>query len=362
MSALAQEAGSTADAVLQHIQTRLGAAKSRDAQAFATHLLRRVAPEDVAARSAESWAALALGLLDFLRVRPVAAAHVRVFNPNVADHGWESPYTVIQIVTDDMPFLVDSVGIAIAQGGLLLHSVIHPVYSVKRDPGGHVLQIDAEGSGGGKPESVMHFEIDRISEPGELLRMEQAVHQALQDVAHCFNDWRAMRDKMLAVAEDMATQKLPLSPEGLAEAQEFLRWVADDHFTFLGYREYRVTRVGDEDVLLAVEDSGLGILRGSERSVAPRSLKSLVARDLPQSGSIDAIILTKTNARATVHRPGHMDYIGVLEFDSSGVPTVEHRFLGLYASGAYTRRPWDIPLVRQKYEAVMVRSGLRRDS
>ncbi|HSE12329.1 MAG TPA: NAD-glutamate dehydrogenase domain-containing protein, partial [Rudaea sp.] len=362
MSALAQEAGSTADAVLQNIQTRLGTARSRDAQAFAAHLLRRVAPEDLAARSAESWSALALGLLDFLNVRPAAAAHVRVFNPNMAEHGWDSPYTVIQIVTDDMPFLVDSVGIAIAQAGLLLHSVIHPVYGVKRDPGGHALQIDAEGSGSGKPESVMHFEVDRISEPGELVRMEEAVHQALQDVAHCFNDWRAMRDKMLAVAQDMATQKLPLSPEGLAEAQEFLRWVADDHFTFLGYREYRVAQVGAEDVLLAVEGSGLGILRGSERSVAPRSLRSLAARDLPQSGSIDAIILTKTNARASVHRPGHMDYIGVLEFDPRGVPTVEHRFLGLYASGAYTRRPWDIPLVRQKYEAVMERSGLRRDS
>ncbi|HET7063647.1 MAG TPA: NAD-glutamate dehydrogenase domain-containing protein, partial [Rudaea sp.] len=362
MSALAEEAGSTADAILQHIQISLGAAKSRDAQAFAAHLLRRVAREDLAGRSPESWAALALSLLDFLRVRAADASQVRVFNPNMADNGWESPYTAIQIVTDDMPFLVDSVGIAISQAGLLLHTVIHPVYSVKRDPGGHVLQIDAEGSGSGKAESVMHVEVDRISEPGELLRMEQSVRQSLQDVAHCFNDWRAMRDKMLAVAEDMAKQKLPVGPEGLAEAQEFLRWAADDHFTFLGYREYRVTKVGAEEVLLAAEDSGLGILRGSERSVAPRSLKSLAARDLPQSGSIDAIILTKTNARASVHRPGHMDYIGVLEFDANGVPTVEHRFLGLYASGAYTRRPWDIPLVRQKYEAVMVRSGLRRDS
>jgi len=212
MSALPQSAGSTADAALQHVLTSLGAAKSRDAQAFAAHLLRRVAPEDLAARSAENWAALAFGLLDFLRVRAADAANVRVFNPNVADNGWESAYTAIQIVTDDMPFLVDSVGIAISQAGLLSHTVIHPVYSVKRDPGGHVLQFDPEGSSSGKAESVMHIEIDRISEPGELARMEQAVRQALQDVAHCFNDWRAMRDKMLAVAEDLGTQKLPVSP------------------------------------------------------------------------------------------------------------------------------------------------------
>ncbi|HXD83963.1 MAG TPA: NAD-glutamate dehydrogenase domain-containing protein, partial [Rudaea sp.] len=112
----------------------------------------------------------------------------------------------------------------------------------------------------------------------------------------------------------------------------------------------------------AVDGSGLGILRGSERSVAPRSLKSLAARDLPQSGAIDAIILTKTNARASVHRSGYMDYIGVIEFDAAGVPVAERRFLGLFTSSAYARRPWEIPLVRHKFEAVMDRSGLRRDS
>ena len=117
-----------------------------------------------------------------------------------------------------------------------------------------------------------------------------------------------------------------------------------------------------EDVLLAVEGSGLGIFRGGERSVAPRSLKTLAAKELPQSGSLDAIILTKTNARSSVHRPGYMDYIGVLKFDKDGVPVVEQRFLGLFASGAYTRRPWEIPLVRQKFDSVMKRSGLRRDS
>ncbi|MBS0570920.1 MAG: NAD-glutamate dehydrogenase, partial [Proteobacteria bacterium] len=148
----------------------------------------------------------------------------------------------------------------------------------------------------------------------------------------------------------------------VTEAQEFLRWAAADHFTFLGYREYRVGKSGSEEVLQAVDGSGLGILRGKERSVAPRSLKSLAARELPQSGAIDAIILTKTNARSSVHRPGYMDYIGVLEFDAKGLPVIERRFLGLFTSGAYARRPWEIPLVRRKFEAVMDRSGLRADS
>src|SRR6185503_18817045 len=175
-------------------------------------------------------------------------------------------------------------------------------------------------------------------------------------------DWPAMRKKMLTIADDLPKRTLPVDADGIGEAQEFLRRATEDHFTFLGYREYQVAKVGDDDVLMAVEGSGLGILRGEERSLAPRSLRTLVAKDLPQSGSMDAIILTKTNARASVHRHGYMDYIGVLSFDANGVPVAEQRFLGLFTSGAYMRRPQDVPLVRRKVDAVMRRSGFRRDS
>src|SRR5690349_24714822 len=112
-------------------------------------------------------------------------------------------------------------------------------------------------------------------------------------------------------------------------------------------------------MLCTVESSGLGLLRGREKGHA-RPLKSLSAHYMPQSGSVDALILTKTNARATVHRPGYMDYIGVLSFDKEGRPVREDRFLGLYTSSAYSRRPWEIPLVRERYERVMERSGLSR--
>ncbi|HSR65286.1 MAG TPA: NAD-glutamate dehydrogenase domain-containing protein, partial [Xanthomonadaceae bacterium] len=126
---------------------------------------------------------------------------------------------------------------------------------------------------------------------------------------------------------------------------------------FLGYREYDVVRKGGSELLCAVEDSGMGLLRGREKGKA-RDLKTLAAHYMPQSVSVDALILTKTNARATVHRPGYMDYIGVLSFDKDGTPVREERFLGLYTSSAYNRRPWEIPLVRERHEHVMERSGL----
>jgi glutamate dehydrogenase len=361
MSATEAVAETSTEAVLSQLERQLSAARLREAQTFAQQFLARVPRHDLAARSAADWAAIALGALEFARERRAGSVKIRVFNPAAAEHGYDSPHSVVEIVTDDMPFLVDSVSMALAQEGLALHAVIHPVYAIERDPGGHILHLAAEG-GRGKVESVMHFEIDRIADAGELERLKQAIAAALDDVRACVADWRQMREKMLEIADALAGGSAPVDSDGLAEGREFLHWVADDHFTFLGYREYRVAEAGGDEVLVAVDGSGLGILRGSERSVAPRSLKTLVAKELPQSGSVDAIILTKTNARSRVHRPGYMDYIGVLGFDAAGVPVVEHRFLGQFSSAAYMARPQDVPLVRRKVESVVARSGLRRDA
>jgi glutamate dehydrogenase len=362
MNAKLAPADTTIDAILAELQPHLSAAQNTQARVFVTQFFKRVSDDDIAVRSAETWAALIRGLLDFVRVRATAQPIVRVFNPTAEQDGWESNHTVVQIVTSDMPFLVDSVGIAAQAANLLLHGLIHPVYFIARDPGGHMLNLAVDESNKGKAESVMHVEIDRISEPADLKAFENTLVASLHDVELSVRDWPAMRVKMREIAEALPNWKLPLEAAAVSEAQEFLRWAAEDHFTFLGYRQYNVVKRGDDEVLEAAPKSGLGILHKAEHAVAPRSLKTLVAHELRQSGKADAIILTKTNARSTVHRSGHMDYIGVLEFGADGMPTVEHRFLGLFASGAYTRRPWEIPLVREKYEAVMARSGLRKDS
>jgi glutamate dehydrogenase len=353
------------DSILSVLSAQLSGTRLRDAHTFAAEFLRRIPAEDLAARSAAEWAALVLDALEFSRERRAGTAKVRVFSPVAGDGaaGAADPTrSIVEVVTDDMPFLVDSVGVRIANSGLQLHTVIHPIYRIARDPGGNLLSLGTDDATAGVSESVMHFEIDRVGGAGELEKLKQGIAATLEDVRASVDDWSAMRKKMLAIADDLPKRTLPIDADGIAEAQEFLRWVTEDNFTFLGYREYEVAKAGNDEVLKAVEGSGLGILRGEERSLAPRSLRTLVAKDLPQSGSMDAIILTKTNARASVHRPGYMDYIGVLAFDANGVPVAEQRFLGLFTSGAYMRRPQDVPLVRRKVDAVMRRSGFRRDS
>ena len=336
------------DPVFEAIRKRKGGA---DAKAFAGAFYRRMTEDELPLHSPDGWAALATDLLDFARKRKPGAAVMRLFNPSLKSHGWESPYTVLQIVNDDMPFLVDSVTMALAEQGVGVHVLGHPVIQISRDRSGKLLAV-----GEGEIESVMHFEIDRQTAENSA-RIEDVLRGVLDDVRAIVVDWMAMREKMQQVAADLASRRMPVPDAARREAQEFLRWASNDHFTFFGYREYHVRKKGGEELLVPVEGSGLGLLRGTQ-SGQPRPLKSLAAHNMPAEAA-EPLVLTKTNARSLVHRPGYMDYIGVLGFDEKGRAVSEQRFLGLYTSGAYNRRPWDIPLVRERYEHVMSESGLK---
>src|SRR5690606_6646241 len=193
----------------------------------------------------------------------------------------------------------------------------------------------------------MHLEVDRLADAGQMQALKDAILVALADVRAAVADWQPMRERMLEIAEALQGSGMPVDPAARAEARDFLLWCADNHFTFLGYREYEVR----DRQLCPVVGSGLGLLRRKDESATP-----------PPGTRQEVLILTKTNARASVHRPGYMDYIGVLEFDAEGRAVRERRFLGLYTSSAYSRRPWDIPVVRQRYEYVMSESGLPLNS
>ena len=231
-----------------------------EAQIFIEAFFERITPNDFSLHAPDRWALLVADLLGFMRKREPELASVRVYSP-----GNEGARTVIEVVTDDMPFLVDTVSM-VAAASAEIHAVIHPVLRVTRDAGGNLIALGAQGT---LSESVMRFEIDRLAEE-ELEPLRKAVEVALADVREAVVDWRPMRDRMVAIADSLASRELPLKPEEVAEAREFLQWVAADHFTFLGYREYEVLPVDGDEVLRAVDHSGLGILRGSERSMAPR--------------------------------------------------------------------------------------------
>lgn len=338
------------DAVLAALAGRVAEARLPLARAFVRDFYRHLQDDEFRHHSVEAWAAMAVDMLDFATRRRPGQAKVRVFNPHRRRHGWESVHTVLEIVNDDMPFLVDSVGLALSTLGIGVHVMGHPVLRLDRDRGGELVTV-----GEGRVESLMLLEIDR-QPPQAMAWVEAAVKRTLADVRAIVDDWSAMRGQMLTLAEDLATRPMPVDDADRHEAQAFLRWAADDHFVFFGYRAYRVERRGRGGRLVPEADSGLGLLRKPSGRVHP--VASLAAHTLGEVQAIEPLILTKTGARSPVHRSGYMDYIGVLAFDARGRIVGEQRFLGMFTSGAYNRRPWDIPLVRRRYEQVMARSGL----
>ncbi|HEX5961047.1 MAG TPA: NAD-glutamate dehydrogenase [Rhodanobacteraceae bacterium] len=361
MNALRTPAGGDeVAAIAAEVRGRAGTADAAAAEAFAKLVSAELGPDELAGRGVDGWAAMLTDLFRWVRKRPAGHPMVRAFNPDPEHNGWRCAHSIIEAATDDAPFLVDSLEMVVNSEGLRLHRLIHPVMDMRRDSAGNLQAVAACGESG-NAESLMHAEIDRVDQ-ATLDKLQAAAEVALDDVHAAVSDWRAMHDKMLAIADALPKAGSPLGAAQLAEGQAFLRWAADNHFTFLGYREYDVVAEKGDELLKARPDSGLGILRNPDLATAPRSTKSLIATRLPQSGSIDAIILTKTNARSRVHRSGYMDYIGVLHFNAKGKPIGESRFLGLYTSTSYMRRPQDVPLVRKKFETAERRSGLRPQS
>ncbi|HJR10155.1 MAG TPA: NAD-glutamate dehydrogenase, partial [Rhodanobacteraceae bacterium] len=344
MNALhASAGGDEVAAIAAAVRGKVEPADAATAEAFAKLACAELGPDELARRGVDGWAAMCADLFRWARNRPPGHAAVRALNPDQEHNGWRCAHSVIEVVTVDAPFLVDSLEMVVNGEGLRLHRLIHPVMDIQRDAKGNIKSITACGESG-TAESVMHAEIDRVDD-ATLKKLQAAAEVALTDVHAAVSDWQAMHDKMLAIADALPTERDSLSAGEIAEGQAFLRWAADNHFTFLGYREYDVVADKGDELLKARAGSGLGILRNPDLATAPRSTKSLVATRLPQSGSMDAIILTKTNARSRVHRAGYMDYIGVLRFDDKGKPVGESRFLGLYTSTSYMRRPQDVPLV-----------------
>ncbi|HJS36480.1 MAG TPA: NAD-glutamate dehydrogenase, partial [Pseudoxanthomonas sp.] len=238
--------------ILAAIRKRVsGASAQAETQTFAEAFYKRMEEDEYPHHSADGWAAIAADTLAFARNRKPGTANVRIFNASQKSHGWESPHTVLQIINDDMPFLVDSVSMALAEMGVGVHVLGHPLVRFARDKAGKVQAV-----GEGKPESLMLLEIDRLP-PDEMAAIEKRIRAVLEEVRAIVRDWSAMREKMLSLADDMATRRMPVDDDGRREAQEFMRWAAADHFTFFGYREYRVEK--GTGILAAVEDSGLGL-------------------------------------------------------------------------------------------------------
>jgi glutamate dehydrogenase len=344
--------------ILAHLRNKEGR-EIVEAENFIRQYYSRVDPEDLAERKISDLCGSALAFLDFLMEFKSGAARLRVYNPQREKDGWESTHTAIEIVHDNMPFLLDSVTMEVNRQGLTLHLIIHPVIQTKRDADGHLKEIlPDELCNGASAESVIHVEVDRQTESKKLIELESGLVRILGDVRKAVEDYWKMKDNLSGLVSAISTfYPKCLDAEAVEEDKAFLTWLGEGHFTFLGYRNYDLVNERDEDALRVVPGSGLGILR----ETSPTTVSDSFALVPPQMRTLarvpELLILTKANARSTVHRPGFLDYVGVKRFDAGGRFVGEHRYLGLYTSTAYSSRPAEIPILRRKVENVRARAG-----
>ncbi len=347
--------------VLRIADQRLQVAAAKEARAFIAQYYDNVDPEDLADRAPEDLYGAAMAHYAFARRFASGMPKLRVYNPRPEEHGWSSAHTVIEIVNDDMPFLVDSVTLEVNRLGYTLHLFNHPLFATQRDDEGQLKSFGPPVKEG-RTESWIHVEVDREIEPAKLKALGEGILHVLADVRASFEDWAAMRQRMADVVKELESPPAFLKGAETDEIRAFLAWAVDHHFTFLGYRDYELGVADGEDQLRIVARSGLGVLRepklgGVSHSFAelPRELRAL-AREAR------LLVLTKANARSTVHRPGYLDYIGVKKFDAAGKVVGERRFVGLYTSSAYHADPSEVPLLRRKVEQVIERAGFRQYS
>jgi glutamate dehydrogenase len=350
------------DTVCSRLRERLDADDAAQAEAFARQYYRWVSPDDIAERRELDLYGAALAHFDFFRRRDPGTTKVRIYNPEFELHGWESTHTAVEIVTDDMPFLIDSIGMELNRRGFGVHLIIHPVINVHRDEAGRLLDVLPHESEEGLAESVIHAEVARQTDHAELDELKRHLVRVIGEVRAAVEDWPAMRARALEAAEQLETDPPPLEHEDFAETRAFLAWLEDHNFTFLGCRDYELTGDGAELTLSSVPGSGLGILRQPGGQATSRRFQSLPAAVRARALEPYLLNLTKANSRATVHRPAYMDYVGVKRFDANGVVIGERRFLGLYTHTAYHASPSDIPILRRKVDAVLERAAFPPDS
>jgi glutamate dehydrogenase len=326
-----------------------------------------VSAEDLASRNILDLYGAVLSHWHFMLQRMPGESKVRVYNPDLEEHGWQSKHTIIEISHDDMPFLVDSLSMELNRQGLNIHLIIHMgSIKIQRNALGYITAILPQDTQKGNfvTEAPIYVEIDRQSDQKELDYIADSIQNVLADVSLVVSDWAPMQKKLQDVIATHSNSSLvKKQPEEFSEAKRFIEWIADDHFTLMGYCHHvlveEIEAVNNAKICLSKLDldSALGIYKKSskEHPMIPLSEFPLSVQKVILSKK--CLLLGKTSRLSTVHRPAFIDFIVIKEFDEAGNITGAHRFLGLYASVAYNSSLKQIPYLRLKLQRILSNAG-----
>lgn len=360
----ARDTSSVIEEVRSRLQRILPRGEAELAADFAALFLARAPAGYLHGRRPASLARVTADAFAFLQQSRPDRVDVRVFNPAAQGEGRQTPPTVIRTNVGERPFIVDSIREYLHSRGLTIEHFIYPLLGIVRREG-RIRRI-LPPADAGERESLIHCEISRVTDPAVLESLQEELEQRLEDVVRATDDFRPMLTALDGTMNALETRsrQLPELRDRLDEIRDFLAWLRDDAFVFLGHRRYDIVDdPGTGQPHVVVEPgSGLGILRDEARSgyVNPVPLASMpgTLRQLLAAGPL--LLIGKTNARSTVHRLAHMDYIGVKKLDPDGRQVGEERFLGLFTSKAYGDHADRIPILRQKLHRILEDAGAQK--
>ncbi|MDT0594220.1 NAD-glutamate dehydrogenase [Glaciecola petra] len=328
---------------------------------FGQLLMKTMSFDDLDGRSDSDLYGAILSLWQLLQDRETSEPSIKVFNPEIAKNGWQSSHTVIEIIVDDMPFLVDSIRMAINRMNITSHLILHTPMHFIRSKDGNVSEFTEKEStkAGYTSETVFFIEIDRQSRLRDLGKITEELRSVVSEVSLSVADWQPMREKLKDITKSFVKSKSKATASVKSQGKTFLNWLNDHNFTLMGYRYYDVKAVEGDHRWCPNNDSSLGLMKNSI-SNRERLLSNVPANAREMALSSNPLLLTKTNSQSRVHRPAYMDYIGIKEFDDKGNVSGEHRFVGLYSASFYNSSAADLPMLREKIDRMCQLSGFEK--
>jgi glutamate dehydrogenase len=325
---------------------------------FATMLYRNMSGDDLQNRDDSDLYGATVSLWNYFETFDKSTPHIRVFNPEIEKHGWQSIHTIIEVIVTDMPFLVNSVRMCLNRLNITSHLFLHSPLRIVRDEG-HTIKEWAntsEHANSSPKETVFLIEIDRQDSAQAVTSLTTELKSVLDEVTLAVCDWKPMSKKLSEVVDNFTQQPSPANQAIKEECHTFLKWVHDHNFTLMGYRHYSVLAIEGDFRWVPDNDSSLGLMKKSI-SDRERLLSNLPASARDVALSSHPFLLTKTRRKSRVHRPAQMDYIGVKEFNAEGQVIGEHRFIGLYSASFYNSQATDLPVLKSKIDKVCELSG-----
>lgn len=336
------------DALYERLTPHFPKDKQADLRVLIDNLFKHASMHDLVSYELTDLAGLVVSLWRTLQQHQSGHQQVAVFNPNVEENEWQSPHTIVTVLHEDVPFVIDSVRLTLNRLGVNIHTIFHASLGVARTKSGEFDSFDKNNP----RELLLCIEVDRTTVASERDDIAKAINGVVDEVKRVITDYPKILQKTQDAVADFKQGTQPVDKDDLAEAEVFMKWLGDNHFTFLAYDEYEI----EDGKVKQVAGSALGLFRkGSKKK--EESIAEMTEQRREHVFDQELLIFSKSGRRSNVHRPAYSDYVLVKRFNDKGEVIGGRRFLGLYTSTVYNGSPDTIPVVRRKIERVLEQSG-----